>query len=304
MASIDLTIFNDQTTSPCSTKQYKTCISIKRLLSCLKYYKALNIPNNIQNKEIFLRFMGEIYKEQILDDFHHLVKHHQHQLEEIRRYAINVYKFNKCDINSCHFTLRHFRVNDNNNTKEMDTNYTFYAGTMDSLHLYLFHLFDLSLRTPQDTKNDENVEEKYKENDHFDDNLHRLNKRASKARKITTKFQRYDANSSKFNIKTADQYGDSISIKGTTFLGKICHKLRKIDEKGMLKFVKLVKDEDYDSESVDADIHINNGNISKHINDAVTMNVLIDEFNKAHRMYIIYILQLFCISIATIIKYM
>ena len=58
--------------------------------------------------------MADVYKEQILDDYHHLIKYHQHQLEELSKYAINVYKFNECDVSSCNFTSRHFRTQNNN----------------------------------------------------------------------------------------------------------------------------------------------------------------------------------------------
>ena len=299
MTSVDLTIFNDQTIKPCSTKQYKNCASIKRLLSSLQYYHALDIKNNTKNNEVFIHFMDNIYKEQMLDDFHHLIKNHQHKLEELMKYAINVYKFNECDVTSCDYTSRHFRVGTNNDDgnkirNKPDPNCAFYAATMDSLHLYVFHLFDLSLRTPSDVKKELNHEEKTNKNEdvYFDDNFSRLNKRASKAREATNRF---NVNSSKYHIKTGAQDDDDFIAnqddimleRGTTFSDQIWEALMEIDEIGMQKLVKYVEKEEYDSESMDIDVHLPNkdGNISKHVNNNALTKAVIAEFDQAHRTY-------------------
>ena len=66
----------------------------------------------------------------------------------------NKYAFKQCDINSCILSDRHCkgnRTNDNgkdddDNNNKMDPMFLFYQSIYDSVHYYLFHLFDLGLR--------------------------------------------------------------------------------------------------------------------------------------------------------------
>ena len=95
--------------------------SIHRLLSSLKYYSSLNVPdNNKDNQNIFINFMGEVYKHQIIDDFNYLQKRYDHQLENIIKYAKKNYQIKLCDIKTCTYSDRHYRIDSTN--RETETN--------------------------------------------------------------------------------------------------------------------------------------------------------------------------------------
>ena len=57
--------------------------------------------------------------------------------------------FDKDNINNCTYTSRHYGVN--HRQKQTETQHTpnihFYKQTIDSLHFYIFHIFDSGLRT-------------------------------------------------------------------------------------------------------------------------------------------------------------
>ena len=82
--------------------------------------------------------MKEIYKEEIINDYHHLQKCHNHELEDIMEYAITKYDSPKCDIEHCTYSARHFRVNSTNIDTDSSDDHL-----MDSLHFYLCHLYHI-----------------------------------------------------------------------------------------------------------------------------------------------------------------
>ena len=94
-------------------------ISILRLCVALKYYSLLNPVNNPQQQDTFTNFTSTIYTN-LLDDYIHFIKQHQHQIEEIQNELTNNNGFTKCNIKNCDYTSRHHRVdqklvnNDNN----------------------------------------------------------------------------------------------------------------------------------------------------------------------------------------------
>ena len=57
-----------------------------------------------------------------------------------------------CDIEKCVNSSRHYRREDAIQLEEIgDKSLTFYVSIMDSLHVYLYHLFQLGLRTRGDS---------------------------------------------------------------------------------------------------------------------------------------------------------
>ena len=140
--SSDLSIFSNIDQYPSSDcHDYKSCIAIKRLSSALRYYATLNIQNNKHDQETFTNFVQEIYKHTLLiEDLYHFQKQHDHQLHEIMNYLINDKIHKKCDIDSCQYSSRHYRVkstNDTNNINAMDRHLKLYGDTLDSFHFYL-----------------------------------------------------------------------------------------------------------------------------------------------------------------------
>ena len=75
----NLKIFQYDKRTPLQSRDFKRCLSICRILSALSHYTSLNIQSNSDNLEDLTKFINEIYKEQMLNDYHHLMQCHQHQ---------------------------------------------------------------------------------------------------------------------------------------------------------------------------------------------------------------------------------
>eukprot|EP01084_Bolivina_argentea_P011710 21900_1 len=147
----DLTVFkneDDENESECNKKtDYIQCQSMKRLFVALKYYSMLNITENENDKDFFEEFINDIYY-QLIDDYIHLNNYHSHQLEKINNdINNNLTMFVQCQTSSCAYTFRHHKIQKKKNKLNHALN--FYVQTMDSLHFYLFHCFDVGLRTKQ-----------------------------------------------------------------------------------------------------------------------------------------------------------
>ena len=190
----------------CESHEHDDCISIQRLMACLKYYTKLDIhtDKNKDNIDIFCNFIEEIYKYQIYDDYHHLVRYHQNELSQIMK------ELTECDLKSCHFADRHYRVNESP-TNAVDTEefpyLQSYVEVMDSLHFYIHHLEDSSLRVGTDQRIIKEGEDKKQEdmdhNEYFDAKLSRINRRVQKGRSATNRFSRLSGN--KFNISVTNE---------------------------------------------------------------------------------------------------
>ena len=119
------------------------CDSVQRLLCGLKTYSYLDITKNVLHQSQFIEHMEEQYTE-FLDDYIHLMCDHSHQVELINN------ALDPCDIKKCKCTFRRHSKEYNVETREnidiQDESLRFYATTMDSLHFYLYHLFDVGLR--------------------------------------------------------------------------------------------------------------------------------------------------------------
>ena len=143
----------------------KKCVIIKRLLLGLKHFTSA--------KEIIrhFKFMDQVYKKHVYDDYYHLTKCHEKELKSIKTLATKSYKLTKCKLSTCQFSNRHYRVDREDKDIKPRTNhnnktikYDIYLETMDSLHFYLFHLMDTGMRQNVETKIDESEDEKQEQN--------------------------------------------------------------------------------------------------------------------------------------------
>eukprot|EP01084_Bolivina_argentea_P262211 443365_1 len=164
----------------CNDKDYTQCKSMKRLLEGLKFYSGLKITENANDKKIWNKFINEEY-DNLIDDYIHFNNQHSHELERINNDITNKDSgFNECKISDCVFTSRHH----NNQPSKTDENTltpteNFYKMTMDSLHFYLFHCFDVGIRTKkednEDKKQPTDKQKEEKKGEYFDSKFSRLN---------------------------------------------------------------------------------------------------------------------------------
>eukprot|EP01083_Nonionella_stella_P154321 497117_1 len=248
------------------------CISMKRLAVALKHYSTLNIMENSDDQEVFRRFMLETYHE-VIDDYIHFQKYHGNELEQICDDLINIHKFVECDIERCVFTSRHYQ-NDRMDQTEMqhmhvlDSHLNFYKDLMDTLHFHLFHCFDTGLRCKKDSGDAKQDLEAAKDCDHFDVAFARMHKAISERQHTTASFARFSTKNTKYNIVMGNEKNDIMDNEDTfpDYLFK--HLIAaNVDTFDIVQFVSFVKDNEYDTESIEHDHGIKpSGNIATNIN--------------------------------------
>eukprot|EP01084_Bolivina_argentea_P253538 425920_1 len=184
--NIDSTIFDSQ------NDESENDIFIKRLSTALKYYSQLDIINNSKHKDLFMHFIQQKYT-QLIDDFTRLTKENKEKLYSIRELLIKNEDFKICDIKKCNFSTRH--SNEINENIQMDPILNFYKITMDSLHFYIFHLFDCGMRTIKtnnnENENDNKIKEETKDSEYFDADFARINSIINDRKHITATFDRF-----------------------------------------------------------------------------------------------------------------
>ena len=274
------------------TLNYKHCPSIIRLLTALKYHSLLlNIKIDSVYKDVFSKLMHNFCKPQLFDDFHHFIKNHQNQLEEIKSYALNSGNFTDCKLNFCDCASRHFGE-ETAAKKDIDSELNVYIETLDSLHVFIFHLYDMAMRTSQrdDILNDA-FEVKNQGTRHFDRDFARIQRQMKHARKTTKQFSRFNNNSSQFKCASPNRQLKQMNPEeaAETYLDFIFQNLlsdNNIDNRCIEKLKEYMKNEDYDTDALDFDVQINygNGNISKCIQNQNCIAVIIETFKKSRRM--------------------
>ena len=208
-ASFDVNIFQQSSAQmrSCSDKP-DHCIVIKRVLTALSYYNRLDTNNNANDRLIFNNFMDAIYKYQVYDDKFHFTKFHQNDIESIIELAISSHSCKPCDLCTCSYSDRHFRVcqqqsNDISYTDSAeDMKYLHvYTEIMDSLHFNVFHLIDGGLR---DGKHDVHTSHDVDKQSSpcFDGAFSRLRDNIKASRVQTDRFTRLGGN--KYNISAVD----------------------------------------------------------------------------------------------------
>ena len=268
-SSTDLSVFNNNQQPDKNCNNFKTCISVNRLLHALKYYSALKILVNTENQDIFVHFIKEVYGIQLLDDYNHFSELHDHELENILKYAKSSGNVKNCDLEYCDYSNRRYGVNihesiSNLNTSDHDL--CFYIDIMDSFHFHLMHLYDAALRISKEDISFDDAEIK-KDSEYFDAELSRQHAIISSKRSGYARFERINnTHSSKFVIKSDDQYVDK-NGKALTTLQLIALQLIKkpynITREPIIQLDEFVVDQEYDTEAVQLDLQLNgsDGNI-------------------------------------------
>eukprot|EP01083_Nonionella_stella_P055837 147206_1 len=134
------------------------CDCLQRMRVAMKHFNLLSDDdsNRDENKEIFLSFCDEVYKNQhLLDDYCHVIKEHSNDLNQIKDELIDKYQFDACDVNQCHKVKRYYgrrkqqrqEEKTENDALDDDNAYRFYVDLFDQLHHFIYHLYDVGLRT-------------------------------------------------------------------------------------------------------------------------------------------------------------
>ena len=113
-SSVDISVFDNPSQPNKDCSDFKNCISIKRLLCSLKYYSVLQVDTNTKNQDIFMHFMKKIYGIQVLNDYNHLTRSHDHELDTIMKYATDTANIDHCKLENCAYSDRRYRVKESN----------------------------------------------------------------------------------------------------------------------------------------------------------------------------------------------
>eukprot|EP01084_Bolivina_argentea_P245448 410945_1 len=162
MDKLDPDIFKQDNCNDYDCNQkYRKCKSIKRLFAALKLYSTLNIIGDENDRDVWNKFMNQIYHN-LIDDYIHFNNNHSHELENINKAIIDnkIVGLIPCQISKCLFTSRHHNQASKTNENNLNPTEQFYKQTMDSLHFYLFHCFDVGLRVKNETKEGNDDKEK------------------------------------------------------------------------------------------------------------------------------------------------
>eukprot|EP01083_Nonionella_stella_P277165 942227_1 len=193
--SDDLTIFHKDG-NECDTSDYTKCDAMRRLTSSSKYHSMLLTKKSDDNDEIFTRFMNEVYNQEdkgLIDDYIHFKQHHEHELERIHCELRESNAFSYCSILDCEHTRRHMADPSTSCTDTSDAKSLFYSDTFDAVHFHLFHCFEAGLRVIMRDDNDEMEEEEEKgtNDEYFDAQFARVNRRILDRHRNTAAFDRF-----------------------------------------------------------------------------------------------------------------
>eukprot|EP01084_Bolivina_argentea_P137800 242693_1 len=252
----DLLLFEEEDTMVglgCSVNadNYKECQGTRRLIAATKYYSTLNIDNT-NDRELATKFSNETYR-QLIDDYIHFNNHHSHELE-----AINNDLPVHCQILSCASTSRHHRQDTSMNKNNLTPQLNFFAQTMDSVHFYLFHCFDIGIRTKHEPRQQISEEEQKNNNKYFDAAFSRLNKMIAERHYTTKAFERFSTKNTKFTITHgAKEFKNKIN-GDNTYLDEIYKHLkqRKVSNTNIRKLQQFILQEEYDTDTFEYDITI------------------------------------------------
>ena len=314
---IDLSVLNKESgleDIDCN-KDFKACLCISRVLTILRYYQLLNIHFNKNNCLIFNNLLNTIYKPcQLIMDFFHFKNIHNDEIKEIMGYALDNYQFPLCQIESCSFSSRLYRVNESieiiNIFDDDDklNKLPVVVSLLDGIHHYIYHLDQCGLRDFGDKDDDNKDNDDSKQgDDYFDGNFCAMNKRILSKSQNTNRFKRL-GNKIKFSINidgggggnkyesvggnlfSSDDIIDD-GFQGTTYLDEIYINLEKqgISSDVINKLRNYAILQQFDTESMYLDLKIddndnNGGNIAVEINDDQCINLIKTMFNKSSGM--------------------
>eukprot|EP01084_Bolivina_argentea_P220681 373956_1 len=267
----DLSIFdNEQHTisSDCNDSGYQNCDSMRRLFVALKYYSTLDIVE--KDREIFTNFINNKYQySDFINDYIHFNHHHTHELNHMYRDVINDdSSFNKCQISSCTFTKRHHNIDTQQDDTDMDDSSKFYRQTMDSLHFYLFHCYDVGIRTDFIHQTEEEKDAKQQDR-YFDSSFSTVLKMVTQKEHVTKAFDRFSRKrNDKFTLKVQKAAEPLVNYEDdATFSDAVYEHLSNKNVKNtyIKTLYDFISNEEYDTDTAAYDIQIKNGNIATHV---------------------------------------
>eukprot|EP01084_Bolivina_argentea_P163233 284004_1 len=131
-------------------KSVEKCSCLERIIKALVYIASLDVIENDEDCTKVVEFCEGKAKE-LIDDFIHITTKHSTDNDIDAIYCKLRKNCDECDVSNCVLSLRHNRNKSNENSK--NSQFIFWRDFFDSIHCYLFHIYDFGYRI---TKNELN----------------------------------------------------------------------------------------------------------------------------------------------------
>ena len=268
------------------------CVHLNRMLLALKYYHMLNLHTTPSNNDKFIHFYQNVYVE-LLNDYQHIISTHSQQLEPIHDHLVNNEQFGgACDHSKCKSFQRYYEDSREITTAtNMEYKLSFFCELLDSMHHWLYHIFDSGMRikTSIITTATDYKEEKVRDNAYIDTAFSRIkNEIWARRDKLEVNTNRYDQESNKYTLNVNATKHNNVNEKrrkGITFTDILFHRLKR---SGLpLSTINDIKwflmNEDYDTDSImndtiDSHYLQQHSNILKSVKDDQKCTLFITEF--------------------------
>ena len=207
-------VYNEE----CDSSQ--NCLALQRIIKALRYYN--NITSNEEDKfdgdddekrrnmdkhknnGLWITYFNDKNYKHLLNDFHHVLSHHlrckdinkSNQEFEVIYREIMKNGIKPCDVTRCYKFRRNRRIREHENIDILNCNNNdlcnFYTETLDSIHCYFLHSFDIGMRvklndirlTNDDDVNHEPPGNKKQKKVKVDDNAFYTDKQLAKLKKL------------------------------------------------------------------------------------------------------------------------
>ena len=126
------------------------------------------------------------------------------------QYALNQYEIPKCDISTCPYSSRLYRVPDQSSKinifdkEDKESSLPVVIDIIDSIHHFLMHIFECGLRDIGDNRPNDDSDVEKEKNEYYDKEFARMSARISSTRNNTQRFNRINT-SNKFNINIGNK---------------------------------------------------------------------------------------------------
>lgn len=265
---MDLTLFTSSENqcfgSRATDFKIQDCSHLQRILLGVKYYRLLNLSQNASNTEIFINFYQTVYT-QCLNDYQHIISVHSNQIETINAKITNDEQFDT-------LSARNHGKSKGLERLITDSRLSFFCELFDSIHEWLFHLFQSGMRVRQNVIMPESVsidknQDEFVDNDRFrDDAFARIKKEIQTVREqefvSDYRFNQGSENSKyELNVTTTTAVENIDEVEGKeeetmTFTDSLLRYLKEseISEDIINKVAAFLLEEHFDTESLMDDL--------------------------------------------------
>eukprot|EP01084_Bolivina_argentea_P270583 460142_1 len=237
---------NEETGSINDCKSAQECKCISRMCEAMKFYQTIKHDmNNRATQDKLITYCNESHASLVNDYVHIITYHNDNDLHYMANTLINDNNFMQCNINDCKCTKRYYgnrRININN--EKQDSKYSVYKNIMDQMHCNVLHLWDMGMRVKLDKAPTDDRDLFSHIRDSVREQINQLDNSNEQ-----------NVNAQKYSIDI-DNKDNDVEFKEITFLDGLYEELQQqktpIDR--IKAFHKYINDEEYDSDSLKADM--------------------------------------------------